>query len=98
MGTAKTNQLKKTYIWKKINEQSAAGLGYSEKKLIAEFILDCNTSRKTAIEILKTLEDAERIIKINGSVFSLAYFDRQGKSIEIKNGQNGAQLHKVDSE
>lgn len=75
MGTARTSIIKKNYIWDKINKQSACGLGYSEEKLICEFILDCNTSRKTALELIKAFETAERIIRKEGKIYSRRYFN-----------------------
>lgn len=85
MGTARTNQVKKNYLWKKINDQSACGLGYAEQKLIAEFILDCNTSRKTALEMIKTFLDAERIARKEGKLYSRIYFDENMKFKENEN-------------
>ena len=75
MGTAKTNQKKKEYIFGKVNEIGSCGMGYNEEKLIAEFILDCNTSRKTALELLNVFEKAERLIRKDGKVYSRAFFN-----------------------
>jgi hypothetical protein len=84
MGTAKTSAFKKNYIFNKVNSQGEYGLGYREEKLIAEFILDTNSSRKTVLELLKTFENAERIIRSEGMIYSLAFFN---KDLSIK--QNG---------
>ena len=67
--------VKKNYIWGKIEETAAVGLPYDEKKLIAEFCLDCNTSKKTALEILKLFEDAERIIRKDEKIYSKGVFN-----------------------
>ena len=85
MGTARTSIIKKNYIWEKINKQSSFGLGYSEEKLICEFILDCNTSRKTALELLKAFETAERIIRKEGKIYSKGYFNDDLTTKELSN-------------
>jgi hypothetical protein len=85
MGTARTSIIKKNYIWEKINKQSSFGLGYSEEKLICEFILDCNTSRKTALELLKAFETAERIIRREGKIYSKGYFNDDLTIKELSN-------------
>jgi len=83
MGTTKTNQRKKEYIFQKVNEMGMAGLGYNEEKLIAEFILDCNTSRKTALEMLNVFATAERLIRKDGKVYSKAFFNN---NLTLKQG------------
>ena len=62
MGTTRTNLIKKNFIWKRVDELSKDGLGYSEKKLIAEFVLDCDSTKRTALELIKNFEDAERML------------------------------------
>lgn len=93
MGTTRSNQLKKQFMWKRVNDQSSAGLGYAYDKLIAEFIIDCDSTRKTAIELIKTFVEAERFIIIDKKIYSLAFFDKEGKLIENgtteKTGDNG---------
>lgn len=74
MGTTRTANQKKYVMWSKINVQSACNLPYDEKKLIAEFILDMATTKKTAVELLKVFEDAERIIRRDGKIYSKAFF------------------------
>lgn len=83
MGTTRSNLEKKSYLWKKLKEQASAGLPYSEKKIIAEFCIDCGTTRKTALEMLKLLEDAERIIRTEGKIYLTAVFN---SDLTIKEG------------
>lgn len=76
MGTTKTTLAKKNYIFNKVNELSVLGLGYSYNKLIAEFILDCNSSRRTAVELLNAFVEAERFLIKDEKIYSLAFFNK----------------------
>jgi hypothetical protein len=84
MGTKYTAKNKLTWLWNKLEDQGIFGLGYSEKKLIAEFIIVHGTTRRTALEAIKTFEDAEKIIRKDGVIYSKAYFN---EDLSIK--QNG---------
>lgn len=75
MGTTKSAIIKKNYIINKIMEQSRWGMGYDEKKLISEFILDMNTTRKTALELIKVFDDAGRIIRKDNKIYSKTFFN-----------------------
>ena len=75
MGTLRTAQAKKNFIWSKVNSQSAGGLGYDEKKLVAELVLETNTTRRMAMELIKVFEDAEKIIRREGKIYSKAYYN-----------------------
>jgi len=62
-------------LWNAVNTQGASGLHYEEDKLISAFCLAQNSTRKTALEILKILEDTDKILRKDGKVYSRVYFN-----------------------
>lgn len=68
------------WLMHKINEQGSWGLGYSENKLLAEFCLFFGASLRVAPDYLKELESAGKILRKEGSAFSLAFFNPDGSS------------------
>lgn len=76
MGTYKSAQLKRRWLWDAINSQGASGLSYDKEKLISAFCLDHFSTRKTAIEILQAFEDTDKIVCKDGKIYSRVYFNR----------------------
>lgn len=55
--------------------QSRWGLGYDEEKLIAEFIVDNQSTRRTALEILRTFFKMEKIFERDGKIYVRTFFN-----------------------
>jgi hypothetical protein len=75
MGTKYTAKFKLNWMWNKLEEQGIFGLGYEEKQLIAEFVIAHGTTRRTALDLIKIFEDAKKIIRKEGKIYSKAFFN-----------------------
>jgi len=62
-------------MWNNIDSQGVCGLPYDEEKLISAFCIANFSTRKTALEIIKTFESAGKIIVKDGKIYSLRYFN-----------------------
>jgi len=70
MGTQYTRRSKIEWFLPRINQAMEQGYVVDEEKLIAEFCLANNSTRKTALEILKLLELHKRIVRVDGRIWT----------------------------
>ena len=75
MGTLRSAQVKRTWIWNTVNSQGVVGLGYEEEKLISAFCVTYSSTHKTAVEIIKDFELTDKIIRKDGMVYSRRFFN-----------------------
>jgi len=69
MGTAKSRQHKINWFLARINAAREKEIIINKEKIIAVFCIDLSSSRKTALEILKSLEFAGRIKVVGSEIF-----------------------------
>lgn len=83
MGTIRTNMDKKFWIMRKIDDMGICGLGISENFLIADFCLIFNSQRKTIMEMLRNFEEGKRVLRKEGKIYSLKWFNENGEVINF---------------
>lgn len=75
MGTAKTRQYKINWLFAHIAAAMKQGKIIDKDKLIGLFCIDLASSRKTALEILRDLENAEKIKIIGNEIWTPEYYE-----------------------
>lgn len=63
MGTENSAQIKKDWFQARFNLAKEKQVSLDEEKVIAEFCLDCFSTRKTALQIIRNFEMTGRIIR-----------------------------------
>lgn len=75
MGTTKTRQYKINWLLIHIQQTLKAGRVVDKEKLIGVFCVDLASSRKTALEILKDLENSGQIKIIGNEIWTPEHYE-----------------------
>ena len=79
MGTTNTRAFKVQWILSRVKAAMEQGRTVDKEKLIAVFSLDLNTTRRTALDLLKILSDSGKLKIVDNLVWTPEAYDLEMK-------------------